>query len=174
MPIVIEIGWLILRQTYGTTLRFANGTTKGPFFAYYLQISGCRGGGKGGQGWPGPAWAGASNFQSHKLKCVFNKRTVKVCASCSWRFPGTSMPSATYRFSVGLKQRTCRGWGPLKGVRSAQKTLQGSETETTELLEERKRIVFPWQRLGVIYLPYRQINDFLPFCPPLIFECLCC
>ena len=48
---------------------------------------------------------------------------------------------------------------------SAQKALQGSETETGELLEGRNRIVFP--RQGVIHLPYRQINDFLPFWPSL-------
>ena len=38
--------------------------------------------------------------------------------------------------------------GPEKGAVSAQKALQGSEAETRELLEERKRIVFPLQ--GVI------------------------
>ena len=54
--------------------------------------------------------------------------------------------------------------GSLKGTVSAQKTLQGSETETRELLEEQKRIVLP--RQGVIDLPYRQIKDFLPFWPP--------
>ena len=41
-------------------------------------------------------------------------------------------------FSVVPKQRTCRGW--------AQKALQGSETKTKELLEKRKRKVFPHTR----------------------------
>ena len=29
-------------------------------------------------------------------KCVFNKRTIKVCVSCCWRCPGTSAPSSPY------------------------------------------------------------------------------
>ena len=29
-------------------------------------------------------------------KCVFNKRTIKVCVSCCWRCPGTSAPSAAH------------------------------------------------------------------------------
>ena len=29
-------------------------------------------------------------------KCVCNKRTIKVCVSCSWRCPGTSLPSASH------------------------------------------------------------------------------
>ena len=29
-------------------------------------------------------------------KCVFNKRTIKVCISCCWRCPGTSAPRATH------------------------------------------------------------------------------
>ena len=50
--------------------------------------------------------------------------------------------------------------GPLKGAVSAQKALQGSETETREVAGRNGReIVFP--RQGVIDLPYRQINDFL-------------
>ena len=47
----------------------------------------------------------------------------------------------------------------MKAAVSAQKALQGSETETRELLEEQMRIVFPHQ--GVIDLPHRQINEFL-------------
>ena len=29
-------------------------------------------------------------------KCVFNKRTIKVCVSCCWRCPGTSAPSTAH------------------------------------------------------------------------------
>ena len=29
-------------------------------------------------------------------KCVFKKRTIKVCVSCCWRCPGTSVPSAEH------------------------------------------------------------------------------
>ena len=50
----------------------------------------------------------------------------------------------------------------MNGAVSAQKALQMSETG--ELMEERKRIVFPLQ--GVIDLPSRQINNIL--CTPNI------
>ena len=29
-------------------------------------------------------------------KCVFNKRTIKVCVSCCWRCPGTRAPSTAH------------------------------------------------------------------------------
>ena len=35
------------------------------------------------------------------LKCVFNKRTIKVCDSCCWQCPGTSSPNTT-RLAVPL------------------------------------------------------------------------
>ena len=39
------------------------------------------------------------DFSKSKIglkKCVFNKRTIKVCVSCCWRCPGTSAPSAAH------------------------------------------------------------------------------
>ena len=46
--------------------------------------------------------------------------------------------------SVVPKQHTRWGWRALEGgAVSAQKALQGSETETRKLLEQQKRIVFP-------------------------------
>ena len=48
--------------------------------------------------------------------------------------------------------------GPLKDAVSAQKALQGSETETRELLGGTEEESFPDE--GVIDLPSRQINDF--------------
>ena len=66
-------------------------------------------------------------------KCVVNRRTVRVCFSRSWRCPCISVvPKATHEASLG----------PLKGVVSTQKALQGSETETREELagcEKRNR-----------------------------------
>ena len=35
-------------------------------------------------------------------KCVFNKRTIKVCVSCSWRGPGTSAPGTPDSVLVSL------------------------------------------------------------------------
>ena len=37
----------------------------------------------GGQGGKDQGGTGPSDFQSHKQKFVFNKRTIKVCVSCS-------------------------------------------------------------------------------------------
>ena len=57
-----------------------------------------------------------------------------------------------------------------KDVMSAQKALQGSETKTRELPEERKKKVFPqqWGHWFAI-----QTNQwFFNFLAPLIFECL--
>ena len=56
----------------------------------------------------------------------------------------------------------------MEGAGISSKAFQGSETETRNLLEERTKTVF--QR-GVIYLPSRQINDFLPIWV-LIFDLL--
>ena len=55
--------------------------------------------------------------------------------------------------------------GTLHCVVSAQKHLQGSETDTRGLLEERKRKVFPWQ--GVINLASRP-TSVSSICPPKI------
>ena len=35
-------------------------------------------------------------------KCVFNKRTIKVCVSCGWRCPGTSVAPSTAHLKVSL------------------------------------------------------------------------
>ena len=72
-------------------------------------------------------------------KCILNKRTIKVCISCSWRWTETSPPSAPH-LMVFLylcsfrKKRMRRGCGPLKGVLSPHKALQGFETKTRELM----------------------------------------
>ena len=91
--------------------------------------------------------------------CIFNKRTIKVYIVDGVLGPPSLAPHTWCPcISVVPKHRMRRGWGPLKGALSAQKTLQGSETEMRELLEERKTKGFPWQ--GVIGLPQRQINNF--------------
>ena len=68
-------------------------------------------------------------------KCVFNKRTIKVCVSCCWWCPGTSAPSAAHlSVSLHLSSNDEASRGPLKGAVSAQKALQGSKAETREFL----------------------------------------
>ena len=85
------------------------------------------------------------HFWSNKHKCVFHKHAIKARVSCScsfcvvlarpWFFV---VPEATHKVSQG----------PLKGAVSAQKALQGSETESRDFSwEERKRKVFPRQGL---------------------------
>ena len=61
------------------------------------------------------------------------------------------------------QQLTCPHMGPLRGFLSLLGTLQGSETETRELLGGTEESLSP---TGVIDLPSRQTNDFLPMWPP--------
>ena len=60
--------------------------------------------------------------------------------------------------------------GPLKGVASAQKALQGSETETRDLLGG--TLDNSVSRQGFIGFPSRQINDFFTYLAPLIIDYL--
>ena len=81
-------------------------------------------------------------------KCAFYKRTIKVCISCCWRCAGTSAPSVAPwcqcpYFSVGPKAMHEASWGPEKGTVSAQKALQGSETETRDLQGKLQTTMFP-------------------------------
>ena len=76
-------------------------------------------------------------------KCVFNKRKIKVCASCCWRCPGTSTPSAPplrvsfYLCSSGSVEGLIRAPCQLKNPFEGPRRWRGS------CWEERKRIVFP-------------------------------
>ena len=87
-----------------------------------------------------------------------------VCISCSLKCPGTPAPSVPHLMvSLYLSRSEAMYASRLRALEgrcvvSAQKALQGSETESRELLEERKTIVFP--RQGVI--------DFYLFGPPNI------
>ena len=92
-------------------------------------------------GWAPP------KFWNNKNKCVFSKRTVKVCVSCSWQSPGTFVPSAAH-LMVSLflcrsgrnAQVELRGF---EGCRVISKChSKGFETETKRCWEEQKRIWF--------------------------------
>ena len=80
-----------------------------------------------GQGGPPDIW-------NNKKKCFFTKRIIKVCFSCSWECSGTFVPSLPHLrcacFPVVSEATLKANPGPLKGAESAQKALQGSETET--------------------------------------------
>ena len=112
-----------------------------------------------------------SNFGNKDNKCFFDKRTIKVCVSWSWRCPGTS-PIVGYacqclyswrflRFSVvpEATHEACRGLA--KGTALAQKA---KGWRRGSWWEEQKRIAFPSR--GVIDLTSRQINYFLTYLPP--------
>ena len=68
-------------------------------------------------------------------KCVFKKRTIKVCVSCCWRCPGTSAPSAAhltvslYRCSSGSNARgELRAWeGRRVSSKSPSRVRDGDE-----------------------------------------------
>ena len=72
-------------------------------------------------------------------KCVFNKRTNKVCVRCSWQFSGTSAPSMAHL----VAENFCIS--------------AGSDTKMTESLGGTEEH-FPWRQ--VIDLSSRQINYF--------------
>ena len=87
------------------------------------------------------------SFWNSKKKCVFNKRTIKVCVSCSWRClrtstPSTPLPDSFFESPQFWKQHTSRVEGPSK--------VRGS------CWEEQKRKVFP-QRGVIICLPGKSI-----------------
>ena len=95
-------------------------------------------------------------------KCVFYKRTIKVCVSCCWRCPGTSALSAahlTVSMCLCSSGSNARGEGPRRAPCQLKKPFEGPRWRRGSCWEERKRIVFP--RWGVIDLPFRQINEFL-------------
>ena len=93
-----------------------------------------------------------------KNKSVFYKRAIMVCISCSLKCPGTPAPSVPHLMvSLYLSSSEAMYASRLRALEgrcvtvSAQKALQGSETESRELLAEQRRIVFP--RQGVIDMP---------------------
>ena len=100
---------------------------------------------------------------------LFDKRTIKVCTRCSWRCLGSwdllrlmwhswvcpwffVFPEATHKASRG----------PLKDAMSVQKTLQGFEIETRELLGGTKEKLFPTR--GHLFALWE--NNLLPIGPP--------
>ena len=78
-----------------------------------------------------------SIFQNNEKKCVFNKRTIKVSVSCSWRCLGPYHLVAYLMVSLYLCSSGSNAGGELRvleGHRVSSKALQGSETETRKLL----------------------------------------
>jgi len=112
--------------------------------------------------------AKGSNF----WKCVSNKRTIKVCVSCSWQCPGTSASSAAhltvslFLCSSGInaqwKSRALEG-----RCVSSKKPFKGQRQRQGSCWEERKRKVIP-QR-GVIDFANQWFFTCLAH---LIFDCL--
>ena len=89
-------------------------------------------------------------------KCVFNKRTFKVCVSCCWRCPGTSAASAALLI-VSLYLHSSRS-----NSRGESKALEGRRVSSKSPSRVRDgdegvagRMRFP--RWGVIDLPGGQI-----------------
>ena len=94
------------------------------FLAYYT-------GGRRGRGQtPNP------NFWKTMNKCFFIKGT-KVFHDCvlgGHHLLGHICWCLCISVDPDSGSNMCRGWGPLRGAVSAQEALQGSETETRELL----------------------------------------
>ena len=80
-------------------------------------------------------------------------------------------PVPTASISVVAKQCRGRGWRLFKGAESAQKALQGSETETRDVLEEQKRKVFP-DKGSVICPPGKSMIFYLSVPPSILLPSL--
>ena len=105
---------------------------------------------------------GPPNFWNNKNKCVFNKRTIKVCVSC-WRCQGTSAPSAAH-LTVSLYLCSSRS-----NARGESRALQGhcDSSKNQSRVRDReegvtgrngREIVFP--RWGVINIEMQIANWF--------------
>ena len=98
-------------------------------------------------------------------KRVFNKHTIKVWVRCIWWCPGNSVPNGAH-FAVSLFQCSSESNARVEVEGVSSKSPSRVLVPRLGCWEERKRRVSP--RWGVIDLPTRQINDFLPICPPPI------
>ena len=138
------VGVLRYRQLKKGKFNYLKSTHQRRFLKRKNVERGSRQGGPGGQCPP--------NFWSNKSKCVFNKRTIKVCVSCSLRCPGTSANSAAHLtvsfFSVVPMQSMVEG--PWRVPYQLKKPFEGPRSRLhRKLLEEQKRTVFSalwWRR----------------------------
>ena len=98
-------------------------------------------------------------------KCVHNKRTIKVCVSCFWRCPGTSMPSVAHlTVSLSLCRSGSNTWGESRALegRSGSPKSPSRVRDNGEGVAGRNEREQYFPQRGVIDFPSRQINDF--FC----------
>ena len=107
----------------------------------------------------GPIWDNENKFG-------FNKRTVKVCISCSWQCPRTSAPSAPHQtvslyLRVVLQKCTRRGWGPLKGARSAKKTFMGLRSRLVSCWRNGREECFSVKGPFIFFFTYLPPNIWL-------------
>ena len=100
-----------------------------------------------------------TQFYSVK-KCVFNKCTIKVCVSCSWRCPGTfALSGANLTVSLNL----CSSGSNTPGKLRALEGRRGSSISLWRVWDRNMRVAGRNGRNGVsrqevIDLPSRQIN----------------
>ena len=90
-------------------------------------------------------------------KCVFNKRTIKICVSSCWRCLRTSTPSpALPTVTLHLYSSGSNPWGEVRALEgcsvSSKKPFKGPRRRQGSGWEERKIIVFP----------QTTVMDFLP------------
>ena len=109
-------------------------------FRWYLCVRRgvvCKGGRK--QGGPGPP-----TFGTTKNKCVLYRRTIQVCANCSWQCPGTSAPSAAhlmvFLYLCSLRSNARGEARAFEGHCVSSRSPSSVQTDTR--WEELQRIVF--------------------------------
>ena len=96
-------------------------------------------------------------------KCVHNKRTIKVCVSCFWRCPGTSMPSVAHlTVSLSLCRSGSNTWGESRALegRSGSSKCPSRVRDNGEGVAGRNEREQYFPQRVVIDFPSRQINDF--------------
>ena len=83
-------------------------------------------------------------------KCVFNKRTIKVCVSCCWRCPGTSAPSAPH-LTVSLY--LCSSGSNAQGESRAREGRHVSSKSPSNLI-----FLHIWQIVQALLFPLFKVN----------------
>ena len=102
---------------------------------------------------------GPSNICNNQHKCVFNKRTIKVCISCFWWCPGTYAPSMAHlTVSLFLCSSESNARGESRAKKSPSRVWDGDEGVAGRNGREN---YFPDEGSVICPdLPTRQINDF--------------
>ena len=100
-----------------------------------------------------------------KTRCVFYKHTIRVCVSCSWRYPGTSAPSAPH---LNMSLYLCSSGSNPRGESRALEGHSGDSSKSPSMVRDGDEGVAGRNKRR--YFPNE--GSLLHLFGPLIFECL--